>query len=181
MSAAVKEPPVEQLDPPTAFGPSVPIPAEETFTAQDEKDFIFDATLQEIGQRQIELYPEFVHLQEYNVRFAWKRRGGAIKGEPTYGSLVRGNALLRMLGNTDFVVWLAADHCREIDFGEREREALIYHQLAHSAADEYGKPFVQGHDLEMFTSEVERFGLWSLALRTARRTFEQVPLPLGDD
>lgn len=163
-------------DPPTDFGPGEPIPAEETFTANDESDFIFDAKLQKVGEHLIKKLPEFVHLRDYRVMFAWKRRGGATRGEPTYGNVVRGNSLLRMLGNTDFVVWLAADHCREIEFTTQVREALIYHQLAHTAADEYGKPFIQGHDFEGFETEIERYGLWSLNLKRAGEVFKQTSL-----
>lgn len=152
------------------------IPEEEEFTVQKERDYLFDAELRDCAARMIDSleFPELVHLQDLRMRFAWKRVGGSEKGVPNKGGVVRGNTLLRSLGDTDFVVWLAADYWRDRAGTLRDRDACLYHYLCRCSVDEHGKPFVRGADLVMFDTEVQHFGLWSVALKRAAR--EMVPV-----
>lgn len=168
-----------------AEGPPEPkfkIPTDEDFAAQKERDYIFDFELEEAGRKMIAAYPELTHLDELRLRFAWKRRGGTSQGKPNLGGLVRGNALLRALGETDYVFWLAADNCRQWLIETEHRDAALYHQMCHASIDEFGKPENKAHEVEMFTSEVQRFGLWSIDLKRAARdmvpVFEQASLEL---
>lgn len=152
------------------------IPEEEEFTTQTERDYLFDAELRDAAVAMInsDEFPELVHLQELRMRFAWKRVGGAAKGVPNRGGVVRGNTLLRSLGDTDFVVWLAADYFRGRVDSVRSRDAILYHYLCMCSVDEHGKPFVRGADLVMFETEVQHFGLHTLELKRAAR--EMVPV-----
>jgi hypothetical protein len=160
------------------------IPEEEEFTAQQERDFMLSADLRDAATAMIESpeFPELVHLQDLRMVFAWKRQGGMSKGDPNRGGIVRGNTLLRMLGSTDFVVWLAADYCRDRILTFQERDALLYHFLCGCQVDEHGKPFVKGPDLVMYEGELERFGPWSTKLKRAVRQmapfYEQAGLEL---
>lgn len=160
-----------------AEGPPQPkfnIPSDEDFAAQKERDYIFDFELEEAGRKMIAAYPELTHLDELRLRFAWKRRGGTSQGKPNLGGLVRGNALLRALGDTDYVFWLAADQCRQWLIETEHRDAALYHQLCHASIDEFGKPENKAHEVEMFNTEVLRFGLWSIDLKRAAK--EMVPV-----
>jgi hypothetical protein len=141
------------------------IPEDESFASLTEPDWKFDATLQKVGKALIKDCPELGHLAPFRFKFAWKRKGGQEKGQPRLGGVVRGNAVLRELGSTDFVVWLAADHCRDFSVTDRQRDANLFHQLSHCSVDEQGKPFISGHDFEGFESEVHRYGAWSVNLQ----------------
>jgi hypothetical protein len=58
-----------------------------------------------------------------------------------------------------FVVEVASPIWKEM--GEAARRALVDHELEHCFVDEIkGKPSIRGHDVEEFTSIVERHGLW---------------------
>lgn len=165
-------PPVQLID----------IPTDDDFATQlaktGERDYIVSKDLAAAGQLMIRDYPELVHLADFRLVYAWKRRGGEVKGQAQFGSIVRGNTLMRMLAKVDFVVWLAADHARDYVFSPKQRDACLYHQLRHASVDEFGKPFMRGHDLEMYAEEVERFGLWSLDLKQAYPVFQQTGLDM---
>lgn len=47
-----------------------------------------------------------------------------------------------------------------LQLNERERQALIDHELTHCEVEEDGKLSIKPHDLEEFNSIVRRYGLW---------------------
>lgn len=172
MSVASLQDELEREEEPEATSPledlrPVFVPADEQFHALTEPDWMFDNTLTKVGKKMIKDFPELGHLAPFRFRFAWKRKGGNEKGEPRLGGIVRGNAVLRELGNTDFVVWLAADHCRDFTLTEKQRDANLFHQFSHCSVDEQGKPFISGHDFEGFEQEIVRYGAWSTNLQRA--------------
>ncbi len=48
---------------------------------------------------------------------------------------------------------------------DRQKEALVDHELAHCAINEKGEPSINGHDCEEFFSVVSRHGQWSTDVR----------------
>lgn len=72
-------------------------------------------------------------------------------------------------GNSfDYICWFALDAWQLLD--EREREAIVFHELMHCGRDEAGRPALIDHDAQVFTAEVERYGAW---WKSAQARFEQ--------
>jgi hypothetical protein len=151
-----------------------------TDTQFDEAgDDFFDApAIEALADLLIASCKELEHLEEVRLAYAWKQKGGESQGGAIFGKCVKTAGLVRHYGKVEFVIWLAADHCREHGLNERRLEALTYHELLHAQVDSHGKPMVLGHDLEMFTSELERYGLWHEGLVRGKQAFDQIPLDL---
>ena len=153
------------------------IPSESEFTSE----FLASAHLDDLAQELIEQYDELEHLQEVRIRVCWKQKGGAKAGKSVLGKCSKPSGLLLFFSELDFVIWLAADHCRDWNFTNHQLEALVYHELCHAGVefddDDQPKYGLLPHDVEMFTSELDRYGLWMDDLKRAKHAFDQVTLP----
>jgi hypothetical protein len=132
-------------------------------------DFLDAPEVERLAERLIGRYGELRHLDGWKIRCLWKARGGVSKGRATLGKCVVVPALVRHFTEADFLIWLAADHGRGMT--GRQLEALLYHELSHAQVrepeeeDEQPRPFVVGHDAEVFVAEFERYGLWQAGIR----------------
>jgi len=153
------------------------IPEEDDF----DSDFMASDELDEIGMKLIERYPELEHLTGVRIGYCWKKSGGETNGKATLGKCTKPSGLLLFYAHLDFVIWCAADHCAEWSFTNRQLEALLYHELSHAGieVDKQGmlKYVVRPHDVEAFTGEVDRYGLWRDDLTRAKLSFDQAALP----
>lgn len=153
------------------------IPEDEDF----DSDFMASDEMEEIGVELIDRYPELVRLRDARIGYCWKQNGGETNGKVTLGKCTKPSGLLRYYAHLDFVVWCAADHCREWSFTNHQLEALIYHELCHAGVeiDKHGqvKYVIRPHEVEMFTGELDRYGLWMDDLTRAKHAFDQVTLP----
>lgn len=156
-------------------------PADSQFG--DVDDFIPSAALTERAAVLAKRHRGLLgHYEGLSVLFLWKRTGGKSKGKGVFGKTVKPSGLLKHFAQTEFVIWLAADHCREARYGDREIEALLFHEMNHigmSDEDDDGNPSVPvlvPHDVEMFRSEVEVYGLWDEQLRDVAPSFKQAKL-----
>ena len=179
-SATVTAKAAERLDQALAAMP-LKAPSESQFG--DEDDFIPSAALTERAAVLAKRHRSLLgHYEGLSVLFLWKRTGGKSKGKGVFGKTVKPSGLLKHFAQTEFVIWLAADHCREARYGDREIEALLFHEMNHigmSDEDDDGNPSVPvlvPHDVEMFRSEVEVYGLWDEQLRDVAPAFKQAAL-----
>lgn len=153
------------------------IPEDGMFEDNGDSKFLPAFEARRIGQALIEARPELEHLAGVDIRYEWARKGGSKAGRATLGTCRRASGLIAYYSRADFIVCLSADNCRDARFTRWQLEALVYHELRHADLDpDHGTPMLQGHDVEMFTSEVERYGLWRQDLRTASVTFVQLEL-----
>lgn len=156
-----------------------PAPQEALFASEDdsELDFIKASDLETIGHRLIGEYEEFTHLRHLAVVFLWKREGGEKHGQAVLGKCTKPNGMVKHFSNADWVVWVAADHCRNYGLTDTQIEAICHHELLHASekTDKNGniKPAVRGHDWEGFSQNVQRYGLWQENLKLAAQAFEQ--------
>lgn len=58
----------------------------------------------------------------------------------------------------DYLCWFALDVWALLD--EREREAIVFHELMHCGRGQAGTPELVPHEAAVFTDEVERYGAW---------------------
>lgn len=144
-------------------------------------DFLPAPDVQNLAFELIERWPEFEHLQSADLGFAWKQKGGESAGKPVFGKCSKPSGLLKFFSQRTFVIWLAADNCREWGFGPEQIEALVYHELSHAGEQEdkngNPKPVIVAHDVETFGMEIGRYGLWHEDLRRIKPVFDQAELP----
>lgn len=142
-------------------------------------DFIAAADVERIAAALIARHDAtFKHLGELAVAYRWKREGGDAGGKATLGKCVKTAGLVKHFGGVDFVIWLAADHCRSLRLTRWQVEALVYHELLHTERDEKGKPIVIPHDFAGFAKEIEHYGLWQPDLVLAGCAIQHLQLPL---
>jgi hypothetical protein len=111
---------------------------------------------------------------EISIAYLWKRKGGKTKGKTVLGRCNMVSGLTKYYGSVDFVIWLAADNCREAALTQHQFEALIHHELQHAGVDDESlEPKLIGHDIEEFRATIEHYGLWDADLIAAAHSFEQ--------
>ena len=161
------------------------VPPEGRFT---ESDFMDNPTAEKIADILMGKCREFSHLTENqaNILYLWKAKGGKSGGKPTLGKTTKASGLVQYYSRADFILWFAADHCREMAITNYQMEALIYHELCHcdfvEELDKDGEPTgefswaLRAHDVAIFHNEVARYGAWETSLQQNRQSWEQLAL-----
>ena len=110
------------------------------------------------------------------IEFLWKARGGSSNGKLTLGKCIKMGGLALHFAETDYVIWLAADHIDALPLDRYQVEALLFHELCHIDAtkeEEKVTIAVNAHDLEAFKAEVEYYGFWRHDLAAMARTMQR--------
>lgn len=139
------------------------------------RDYSEDPKLEALAAVLIEHCPEVEAANDFKIVYAWKRGGGKSAGMAVLGKCVKLSGLALYFGSADFVIWLAADHCR--DRAGINLAALMFHELLHVDRDENGLPSTRGHEFEGFAAEIERFGIWRESIRSIATAFKESPFP----
>lgn len=136
-------------------------------------DYIAAPDLMELAGRVINAYAEDLHerIGVANIRYLWRRAGGTSHGRDRLGYLKCPGGELRYFSDADFLLCVAADHCKY--FSKMQMTALVFHELKHADfnIDTY-KFTTVGHDFEGFRREVELFGYWRDDIRLMGEAFE---------
>ena len=151
-------------------------PKEEEFE-QQETDFIIAPEVAGIGRKLIRTYDEEFHRIAFaEIGYFWKKKGGKTAGKRKLGQCQKPTGLLRHFSEMDFIVWIAADHCRFINY--YQITALVFHELKHAGYnpenDEYE---IKTHDFEGFNSEIEIFGAWKSDIAAMQKAFAGAEQP----
>lgn len=158
----------------------VKIPEDHHFIDEEgnETDFLMAQGLRGICVDLINRYEtRFSHLATAHFVVLWKRSGGQKAGKVTLGQTQRTGGLTKFFAETEFVIWLAADHCRTLEVTRRQLEALCFHELCHVAWDPVkGRRMLVGHDFQGFIAEVKEYGAWMADLEAAAKVMQQLPL-----
>lgn len=144
-------------------------------------DFLVAKDLTAIGVSLMDHYEaQFAHLRKLHIVYAWKRAGGASNGNSTLGKCIKSSGLTKFFSDSDFVIWLAADHLREVNRGNAatfwQIEALVYHEMMHAQVNDQGAPTMRGHDFEGFGKEISEYGAWDESAEIIRVAFKQLDL-----
>lgn len=175
--------------------PDAPYPTIPTVELFEEKaaDFLRAKDIEAVATLLIDEYEEdFGHLRGLKVTYAWKANGGKSAGMGNLGKCVKPSGLTKWFANSDFVIWLAADHLRALNEhpaptpaeGQRlpatwwQIEALVFHQLKHAGWDEESGATIKHHEFEGFAQEVEEYGPWKEDIEVMRVAFRQLPFGL---
>jgi hypothetical protein len=157
---------------------------------EPESDFRDAPELAEIGAMLIDRHAElFDHINQYGiiVKYLWKQKGGAKAGNPTLGKCAKLSGATRYFAESDFLIWLAADHHTTFSATNRQVEAVIFHELKHVGAEideDTGelKGFTTvGHELEIFKDEIDVYGLWRLEMQPIARAMAVQLSLMGED
>lgn len=167
------------------------VPASEDFEGEGEDDdgnavmeeFIPAPGLEQLAGTLIER--ENLPAQYFPITILWKRKGGTSKGRPVRGKCTKASGLTRYFaGNSQFVIWVAADHAERDEITNYELEAIVFHELLHIdvSTDDDGNttPRLKDHDFEGFHRDIEVYGQWDSSKRRLANTFRQAPL-IPDD
>jgi hypothetical protein len=156
------------------------VPSEGDFEAADD-EFLSDNHLERVGKALIASRMG-INTGHARVIYRWKEKGGASNGKNVLGKCVKLSGPAKHFGNAEYLVWLAADHCRVLGLTEWELEALLFHELMHveEGEDDEGNPTykVRGHDAELFVAEFRHYGLWRPELERVSEAVKQIPLDL---
>lgn len=151
---------------------TIHVPAKDAFGGDAYKGA---GELAELGYAVIAKHPDRLKAaKEAEVRFLWKANGGKTEGRPNYADCQHTGGLVAYFGGCDFVVWFAADHLTEVSFMQSLFEPLMFRMLCHIGRNEQSKSLIRvGADFTGFTSEVEHYGMWDIALKQLGRVQSQ--------
>ena len=157
------------------------VPEDSAFDLRDGDrvipvEFLRSDELESIGQALIEKRESLAHLREgAGIAYLWKREGGKKNGQSTFGQCRKPSGLLGYYAAVDFIIWLAADHCRASLFTHWQVEASLFHELKHTGmrmTDEGLVWTIQGHDWEGFAEEIVFYGDWRPDVVYIRKAFQ---------
>ena len=97
--------------------------------------------------------------------------GKAMKVSPQWKPLLKDQT-------TDFVIWLAYDRWEHLD--NKQKRALLDHELCHCFLDHEGRAKIRGHDIEEFAVIIQRHGAWNDSIKLVQRAINR-QLPLDFD
>lgn len=146
------------------------IPAAVAFMGSE---FVESEELKVLAFDLVGRYPELAHLADYELRVLWKAEGGEKGGRATLGKCVKPGGIAHYFALCDWVILLSADQCRDRKFDDTQVEALLYHELKHCVlVGKESKPGTQGHDFELFSDELRRYGFWGATQREAKQAVQ---------
>lgn len=169
-------------------GPHLParLPRAERF--RDSGGFLTDfcraPDVEAIAGALIAHWSELGHCRDLRIAYLWRRKKQAKAGKLTLGTCQKLSGIPKTFLEADWAITLNAENCRALQLTRLQLEALTYHELSHIGPpdeDEDGEetePALVGHDVEMFHSEIRRYGLWKSDLRATADAFEQLRLAL---
>jgi len=146
-------------------------------------DFCRAPEVEDLAERLIYHYPEFVHLRGLRIAYLWRRKKQAKAGKLVLGTCSSLSGIPQAFLEADWAVTIGAESCREAKLTAYQLEALVYHELCHIAPpdedDPESVPSLVGHDFEGFADELRRYGLWDETLTQAADAFDDLPLFAG--
>lgn len=152
------------------------VPVESAF---NDQDFMSAPGLRAIADAWISETEELAHLRGIVIRYFWKRRGGLKGGNPRLGNLSKPSGITKYsLGHPTLLLWLAADHCRDLKLDHEQIRAAVLHELCKASTDpdDHSAFRVVGPDAEVFALEIRLVGLWSLDLKELGANVKQLGL-----
>ena len=167
----------------TATRITVRVPDEADF---DGGDYMADAGLDAMLADCVSRYTRLSVIEDHgiNVSVLWKRKGGKKQGGPVVAKCQKPSGLLAHFCTSDFVIWLGADHVRDLEYTTDQIGRLLYHEARHIGWDDgdpddpeaVGKAIILGHDIELFLGEVEDTGAWEDFRQALGKDFQQAGL-----
>lgn len=146
-------------------------------------EFMTAQRIQEIADALIEKRYELEHLQDVDIDYWWKKKGGKAGGQPTFGKIQLAKGLLgHYADHARYILWIAADHCLESKITNWQLEALVFSKLLATTYDEEEGVFgVRPPEFTGFVAELDRYGAWQPGLVKMARQAQQMRFPLPEE
>ena len=122
-------------------------------------DYYHDTELDEAAGDLIELCQALSHLNQIPIAIRWKRAGGTSGGKRILGQSIKATSLHRHFVGDVFIVWLAADHARDLGLDVLQLERLLFDQLVRCQFDDKGRPFIAAADVQENLATISQFGI----------------------
>lgn len=159
------------------------VPPEAAF---DDDDFQRAPELERIVAALIAKWPELAFLEDVSIACRWKKAGGKSSGKPVLARNQKPSGLLKHFANCEYIIWVAADHLREMGLSNYQLEACLYHELQHCGFEiiddekspRYGETryVIRAHDDEVFFDDLRRYGAWNHQHEGLETAFQQLAL-----
>lgn len=160
--------------------PGLPgLPAKELVAPPDfEAAYLFADSLRAMAEKLIGQHGvKFSHLTPLKVDYLWRRKGGKRRGKPNLSDCGRPSGMLAFYSKADFVVWIAANHVRELGLSPQQVEARLFRELLRCGVDaDTQEPMVYPFDFEGFGAELAHYGAYSADLYRLVETAQEVAL-----
>lgn len=150
------------------------IPLEDDFSGMA---FLKSDEIKEIAEALIK--KSLSHLVNVRIEYFWKRKGGRGGGKVTLGKCQRPSGLLAHYCPGAIVIWLGADHCKNLKLTRFQVEALIYHELNHIEVTDEGVVGLKKHDFEGFGDEIVEYGFWNTGLQEAAQAVNKTEMEVS--
>ncbi len=159
------------------------IPRPTAFQDRDgvQTDYTVAPDIARIATALIAECRDLAFLREVRLRYLWRRKGQHKAGKIVLGICRKLSGLPQYaIGGGDFLIVINAENCRLKLLKAWQSEALVYHELNHIAPPDEDEPdslpTLIGHDAEVFSAEITRYGLWHESLSHVAPAFEQARL-----
>lgn len=130
--------------------------------------FVRAPAVQSIAQN---LIPDYhPHLKEARVLFLFSGKKMTSRGKPVWGKAMRMTDMQRFLSAAgadwdetegfDFAIVVNRETW-DGELDEKQRTALVDHELCHCVQTPKGKWAIRDHEIEEFSEVIERHGLWA--------------------
>ena len=97
-------------------------------------------------------------LKSANIGFVFRDVNGTSRNRAVLATCQKVQASLKPYLQFDFIIWISEEAWTV--FSDKQRHALIDHELCHARTDEDEQPVLIGHDIEEFRVIIERYGYW---------------------
>jgi len=153
-------------------------------------DYLDDDALGDLLSDIVGKYQALDVIERHGISVAvlWKKKGGKSQGQPTFGKCQKTSGLLAHYCQSDFVIWLAADHIKVREWTTDQVAKQLYHLARHIGWEEgeedadgivgEGKAILVGPDLKLFVGEIADTGAWDQMRNRVAADFEQPGLGL---
>lgn len=147
--------------------------ANPKFIGGKEQQYYPAEEAKEIAERLIQKHhPE---LLNFRIEYFFLFNTPVVKGKEVWGRAKKISGLNAYLATDEkkrldmpipmpfFVIEFSWDVWKEL--GEKEKEALVDHELSHCGESDDFKPILRSHDCEEFIGVIHRHGLWSSSVK----------------
>jgi hypothetical protein len=153
------------------------VPSESAFRGAKLME---SAGLAAIGAKLIEDDESLKHLDNIDIRYFWRRRGGTQGGLPRYGRIKKPSAYeaLAFGSGVVFLLDLSADHVREAKFTDQQISAQIHEQLCRTSMDpdDHDAYRIDALDFSGSIRTFDKFGAYKPEVREAHAHMALVPV-----
>lgn len=137
-----------------------------------ELAFLPAPELEAVANELIGELDEFLHLRMVRIVYRWKRDGLRVGGRARLSGNQKLSGLVADTLGARFLVWVAANHLTSASVTAWQFEALVYHELMHIRSGDGARD----HDFAGFVTELQRYGMWRLDLRSAGEALRQLTM-----